>query len=107
LKPASPELSRKHTQCGFQDSEFEKRFKGFERVGKKLAAIKNSRRTRAIEHIVRQNFRPEIFDFLRFRKKAMTSDIKTKTFVFYGSRNSADVSGVGFKNGYFHLFVFF
>ena len=96
-----------HAERGIEHAELEQSFEGFERIGKKLAAIENARRAGPVEHVVRQNFRPEILDFLRFREKAVTADIEAKIFVFDRSGNAADVFRVGFEHRHLDRLILF
>ena len=82
-----------------EDAELRQRLERLQRIGEELAAVKNARGTRPIEHVVRQNLRPEIFDFLRLREEAMPADVEVKTLVGGGARNAADVDRVGFEDG--------
>ena len=69
-----------------------------QRISEKLAAVENARGTRPIEHVVRQDLRPEIFDVLRLREEAVPADVEMKTLVGGRARNAADIDRVGFEH---------
>ena len=81
------------------DAEFDERFEGAQWISEEFAVVINARRTRAHEHVVRQNLSPEILDRLRFREKAVPADVEVKTFVSGGAGNSTDVNGIGLEDG--------
>jgi len=90
---------RKEAKGRLDNAKLDERFEWFQRVSEKFAAIKYARRSRPLQHVVGQNFRPQIFDRFRFRKKTMTTDVEVKSLVSGGARNAADVNWVGLQDG--------
>src|SRR5207237_9877811 len=64
---------RKNTKRRPEDAQLEQRFKRFQRIREKFAVVKNARRTRSDEHVVRQNLGHELYDRLGFGKETMTT----------------------------------
>src|SRR5437773_2213542 len=89
---------RKNAKNRFENAEFQQRFERLQRIGKKFAAVKNTRGTWAREHVVRQNLGPQIFDRFRFGEETVSADVEVKTLVSGGARNAADVDQIGFQN---------
>ena len=91
---------RKNAKNRFENAEFQQRFERLQRIGKKFAAVKNTRGTRAHEHVIRQNLGPQVFDGFRFGKEPVSADVEVKTFVSGGARNAADVNRIGFQDNH-------
>ena len=89
---------RKNAKRRPEDAKLEQRFERFQRIGEKFAVVKNPRRTRSHEHVVRQNLGPQIFDRLGLGKETVPADVEVKTLVGHGPGNSADVNGIGFQD---------
>src|SRR6202022_629023 len=86
-----------------ENAELQECLERFERVSEKFSAVKNPRRARTLQHVVRQNFRPQVFDRLRFGEKTMGTDVEVKTFVGGRARNAAHVNRIGFPDRYIDL----
>ena len=82
----------------FKDAELDQRLERLQRVGEKLARVKDARGTGAHEHVVGQNLRPKIFDRFRFGEKAVTANVEMKPLVGGGAGNPTNVSRVRFHD---------
>ena len=89
---------RKHAKDRPEDPKFQQRFERFQRIGEKFAVVKNARRPRSHEHVVRQDLRPQIFDRLRLGKETVAANVELKTLVSHRPGNSADVNGICFQD---------
>ena len=86
-----------------EDAELGQRLAGLERVLEEGVVVKDARRPRPVEHVVGQDFGPEVFDFLRLGEEAVPADVEVEALVLGRPRDAADVLGVGFEDDHRHV----
>ena len=68
--------------------------KALKRIGIVFAAIEDARQPRPLDEVVRQNFVPEVDDFLRLGEEAMAADVEQEILVAHRAADAADIDRI-------------
>ena len=86
-----------------EHAQLKERFERLQRVGEKLATVKDSGRARAHQHVVRENLGPKIFHRLTLGEEAMPANVETKTFIGGRAGDPPDIDRVRLEHGNLHV----